>query len=248
MDGENATENNTGAQNVRTVTHLKGSDDDAGDGDLTPGMTMTVTNDDATGGSTETIEAIDASEAEAESDTDEDMPLGVGRADKSSQDASRRSGRIRTSTLSKQPSMGNDGLVSTYLQSQDNSKRYPRRNGSSSAVPQRMGDSVSVSSSTRPSPTPSSSGMWSTRPASRNSRRAAVRGRERTSNMIHNPFGVAKNGKGVVIPSDGMEHATDPSHIHDDDQDPPGTIRCTVCLTVMEPVWISDRYIEQCSR
>jgi hypothetical protein len=219
--------------------------DDGVEDDLQPGMTVTVTNDDTTGVSTEDIETIDASEEE--SDTDEDMPLGVGRADRHSQDATRRSGRIR----SKQPAVERDGSMSTFLQSQDANKRYPRRTGSSSAIPQRMGDSASVSSSTRPSPTPSSSGMTSTRPASRSSRRAAVRGRERTSHMIHNPFGgvvVTKNGKQVIVPSDGMEHAMDPSHVHDDDEDAPGTIRCTVCLSVMEPVWISDRYIEQCPR
>ena len=146
--------------------------------------------------------------------------------------------------------MENDGPLLGVLQSQDASKRYLRRSGSSSAIPHRMADSVSVSSSTRGSPTPSSSGMGSARPASRNSRRAAVQGRERTSNMIHNPFGATadKNGKRVKLTSDGTEHLMDPSHAHLDDQDPPGTIRCTVCLSVMEPVWISDRYIEQCSR
>ena len=224
------------------------SDEEAESGDLQLGMTVNITYEDGTGASTETIEVINASDGET--NTDEDMPLGRGGWQRSSHEASRKSGRRNSRAPSKQPSVENGCSMSGFLQSQDANKRYPRRSGSSSAIPQRMADSVSVSSSTRNSPTPSSSAMDSTRPASRNSRRAAVRGRERTSNMIHNPFGATagKNGKRIVLPSDGMEHLMDPTHAHDDDEDPPGTIRCTVCLTVMEPVWISDRYIEQCSR
>lgn len=245
--------NAAGGENITGPSNYQGaikdaSDDQAEGGDLQQGMTLNITNKDGTGPSTETIEVIKASDAET--DTDEDMPLERDRSQRSSQDASRKSGRLSSRAHSKQPSMENEGSLSGFLHSQDANQRYPRRSGSSSAIPQRMADSVSVSSSTRNSPTPSSNGMGSTKPASRNSRRAAVRGRERTSNMIHNPFGATagKNGKRIVLPSDGMEHLMDPTHVHKDDRDPPGTIRCTVCLTVMEPVWISDRYIEQCSR
>lgn len=213
---------------------------------LHPGMTITVTNDD-TGVATE---IVDLQDRESEVDSDDVNMDGsvIYEETKSSQDGSRRSGRILANALSQQQ-IEKEGLVTTFVEGLETRKRYSRRLGSSSAVPQRLADSASVSSSTRPSPTPSSGGMSPTKAAARNTRRAAARGRERTSNMIHNPFGLAKNGKGgpLMVGPDGMEQLSDVSHVHSD-RDEPGTLRCTVCLQIMEPVWISNRYIEQCRR
>lgn len=221
-----------------------------GQEELHPGMTLTVTNEE-TGITIEPAE-MQVEEHESEADSDEvDMDDSVSHAGfaTSSQDPSRRSGRVLASALSQQQEIGKDGLVSSFVQGLETQKRYPRRLGSASAVPQRMADSASASSSTRPSPAPSSSGMSPTKAASRNTRRAAARGRERTSNMIHNPFGVNRNGRSVLstVGADGTEQFLDMPH-DQDEVDEPGTVRCTVCLQVMEPVWISNRYIEQCRR
>lgn len=222
--------------------HLESSVVGEQDGELQPGMTVTVTNEE-TGVTVEHREMEEGSQADSDDVGMDDSVSHTGYANH--QEPS--SGRNLAGALSQQQEIGKDGLVSSFVQGLEAQKRYPRRLGS--AVPQRMADSASQTSSARGSPTPSSSGMSPTKASSRYTRRAAARGKERTSSMIHNPFGVTKNGRSGLstVGLEGNEHTFEVSQ-GNDEIDEPGTVRCTVCLQVMEPVWISNRYIEQCRR
>ncbi|KAJ9105832.1 hypothetical protein QFC19_003402 [Naganishia cerealis] len=139
-----------------------------------------------------------------------------------------------------------DGLVQDVA----TRRRSMRTLNSASSLPARMAESMSVSMSARASPESSATGSSPSRESARNKRRAAARGRERTSHMLHNPFGYSKvskpSGPSTVI-SNGLEHKVETADSHVE-RDEPGTLRCTVCLQIMEPVWVSNRYVEQCKR
>ncbi|KAJ9091470.1 hypothetical protein QFC21_007205 [Naganishia friedmannii] len=143
--------------------------------------------------------------------------------------------------------------VEDVVEDADTKRRSARRFSSFSSLPHRMTDSLSISTSARASPESSAAGSSPTRESARNKRRAAARGRERTSNMIQHPFGYSKvNGKNGMPNTStageyGSEAVRESTRPHSE-RDEPGTLRCTVCLSIMDPVWVSNRYVEQCRR